>query len=198
MLTTPATCVAVHSDTIRNTTLNFHWFEHTDDRLTEHGQQCPYVRPERREIQLIKRLQQFVPDALPVVRKASWHCRQCHHDYYGEVLHTARPEDSVFPDNSGGNMRILNCYMANDSKGHFVTAKEAAKHNRQVLCPAWMPVNTSAGNDGQPPWFEHDQMTVAEKILLRCGLTGKRKGPSFASAGHDGSRLYGEGESGFV
>ncbi len=37
-----------------------------------------------REIQLIKRLQQFVPDALPVVRKASWHCRQCHHDYYGE------------------------------------------------------------------------------------------------------------------
>ncbi|WP_433994075.1 putative zinc ribbon protein [Escherichia coli] len=28
-------------------------------------------------------------------------------------------------------MRILNCYMANDSKGHFVTAKEAAKHNRR-------------------------------------------------------------------
>ena len=24
------------------------------------------------------------PDALPVVRKASWHCRQCQHDYYGE------------------------------------------------------------------------------------------------------------------
>ncbi|MBC1042516.1 hypothetical protein FSF82_021305, partial [Escherichia coli] len=24
------------------------------------------------------------PDALPVVRKASWYCRQCHHDYYGE------------------------------------------------------------------------------------------------------------------
>ncbi|WP_148906616.1 putative zinc ribbon protein, partial [Escherichia coli] len=23
-------------------------------------------------------------DALPVVRKASWYCRQCHHDYYGE------------------------------------------------------------------------------------------------------------------
>ncbi|EHW2703252.1 hypothetical protein K3D38_004559, partial [Escherichia coli] len=60
------------------------WFEHTDDGLTAHGQQCPYVRPERREVRLIKRLQQFVPDALPVVRKASWHCRQCHHDYYGE------------------------------------------------------------------------------------------------------------------
>ena len=47
------------------------WFEHTDDRLTAHGQQCPYVRPERREVRLIKRLQQFVPDALHVVRKAS-------------------------------------------------------------------------------------------------------------------------------
>ena len=56
-------------------------------------------------------------------------------------------------------MRILNCYMANDSKGHFVTAKEAAKHNRQdVLC------------------------------CVSCGC------PSFASAGYDGSGLYGEGE----
>ncbi|WP_420720514.1 putative zinc ribbon protein [Escherichia coli] len=41
-----------------------------------------------------KRLQQWVPDALPVVRKTSWHCRQCHHDYYGEQYcthcHTGR------------------------------------------------------------------------------------------------------------
>ncbi|RCX73098.1 hypothetical protein DTL22_26795 [Escherichia coli] len=114
------------------------WFEHTDDRLTEHGQQCPYVRPERREIQLIKRLQRRI---------------------------------QYSPDNSGGNMRILNCYMANDSKGHFVTAKEAAKHNRQdVLCcvSCGCPLTLQRGNDGQPPWFEHDQMTVAEKILLRC------------------------------
>ncbi|EHK0953110.1 hypothetical protein DT313_004141, partial [Escherichia coli] len=52
--------------------------------LTEHGHECPYVRPERREILLIKRLQQWVPDALSVVRKAHRHCRQCRHDYYGE------------------------------------------------------------------------------------------------------------------
>ncbi|EGE4555262.1 TPA: hypothetical protein JTK44_004884, partial [Escherichia coli] len=39
------------------------WFEHTDDGLTEHGHECPYVQPEHREVQLIKRLQQFVPDA---------------------------------------------------------------------------------------------------------------------------------------
>ncbi|ESE32492.1 hypothetical protein HMPREF1622_03443 [Escherichia coli A35218R] len=30
------------------------------------------------------------------------------------------------------------------------------------------PLTLQRGNDGQPPWFEHDQMTVAEKILLRC------------------------------
>ncbi|MGS2021081.1 putative zinc ribbon protein [Escherichia coli] len=60
------------------------WFEHTDDGLTEHGHECPYVQPEHREVQLIKRLQQFVPDALPVVRKACWYCRQCRHAYYGE------------------------------------------------------------------------------------------------------------------
>ncbi|EPB5008968.1 putative zinc ribbon protein, partial [Escherichia coli] len=68
-------------------------------------------------------------------------------------------------------MRILNCYMANDSKGHFVTAKEAAKHNRRdVLCcvSCGCPLTLQRGNDGQQPWFEHDQMTVAEKILLRC------------------------------
>ena len=84
LIDTPATFAAVHSDTTRNTTLNVPGLKHTDDRLTEHGQGVPYVRPERREILLIKRLQQFVPDALPVVRKASWHCRQCQHDYYGE------------------------------------------------------------------------------------------------------------------
>ena len=37
------------------------WFEHTDEGLAEHGHECPYVRPERREILLIKRLQQWVP-----------------------------------------------------------------------------------------------------------------------------------------
>ncbi|NUL88336.1 hypothetical protein GJ617_25085, partial [Escherichia coli] len=60
------------------------WFEPTDDGLTEHGHECHYVQPDHREVQLIKRLQQFVPDALPVVRKACWYCRQCRHAYYGE------------------------------------------------------------------------------------------------------------------
>ncbi|MGU0172612.1 DUF7828 domain-containing protein [Escherichia coli] len=40
------------------------------------------------------------------------------------------------------------------------------------------PLTLKRGNDGQPPWFEHDQMTVAAKILLRCTcLTRQRKRP---------------------
>ncbi len=55
------------------------WFEHTDDRLTEHGQQCPYVRPERREIQLIKRLQQGAPiPGKPKVWVVVWRQRCIH------------------------------------------------------------------------------------------------------------------------
>ncbi len=38
-------------------------------------------------------------------------------------------------------MRILNCYMANDSKGHFVTAKEAAKHTTARTFCAVCPVD---------------------------------------------------------
>ncbi|KSB86856.1 hypothetical protein LFZ31_08735 [Salmonella enterica subsp. enterica serovar Newport str. S09097] len=64
-------------------------------------------------------------------------------------------------------MRILNCYIGvMTAKAIFVTAKEAAKHNRQdVLCcvSCGCPLTLQRGNDGQPPWFEHDQMTVAEK-----------------------------------
>lgn len=74
------------------------WFEHTDDRLTEHGQQCPYVRPERREIQLIKRLQQFVPDALPWCVKPAGTADNVTTIIMGSgTAHTARPEVSVFP-----------------------------------------------------------------------------------------------------
>ena len=62
-------------------------FEHTDDGLTAHGQQCPYVRPERREVRLIKRLQQFVPDALPVVRKATALQTMSPRLLWGAVLH---------------------------------------------------------------------------------------------------------------
>ncbi|ELU4387854.1 hypothetical protein QON81_004205 [Salmonella enterica] len=35
-------------------------------------------------IRLVKRLQWWVPQALPVVRKADWNCTNCGADYYGE------------------------------------------------------------------------------------------------------------------
>ncbi|HBM3260514.1 TPA: hypothetical protein OMD55_003233 [Klebsiella michiganensis] len=29
-------------------------------------------------------LRRYVPDALPLVRKADWHCSECDSDYHGE------------------------------------------------------------------------------------------------------------------
>ncbi len=80
-------------------------------------------------------------------------------------------------------MRILNCYMANDSKGHFVTAKKKQRSTTAgtFLCcvSCGCPLTLQRGNDGQPPWFEHDQMTVAEKnpCCDAPGLTRQRKRP---------------------
>ncbi|EAB9908887.1 hypothetical protein GSA37_003675 [Salmonella enterica] len=61
------------------------WFEHTTSGLTGDGQHCPCVNPDACEIRLVKRLQQWVPQALPVVPKADWHCTNCNSDYYGEL-----------------------------------------------------------------------------------------------------------------
>lgn len=60
------------------------WFEHTTSRLTGEGQHCPYVNPDACEVWQLKRLQRWVPQALPVVRKAGWRCANCGSDYYGE------------------------------------------------------------------------------------------------------------------
>ncbi|EAA7899680.1 hypothetical protein ABH30_17255 [Salmonella enterica] len=60
------------------------WFEHATSGLTGDGQYCPYVNPDACEIRLVKRLQWWVPQALPVVRKADWRCTNCGADYYGE------------------------------------------------------------------------------------------------------------------
>ncbi|EOZ5388145.1 putative zinc ribbon protein [Klebsiella pneumoniae] len=66
-------------------------------------------------------------------------------------------------------MRILKCYLANNASGRFVTADGAAKSPGDVwafascgcvLCLLMRP--------GENPWFEHDQQTVAESVLMRC------------------------------
>ncbi len=61
------------------------WFEHTASGLTRDGQHCPYVKPDTCEIRLLKRLRQWGPEALAMVRKADWHCTNCNSDYYGEL-----------------------------------------------------------------------------------------------------------------
>lgn len=61
------------------------WFEHTWEDLTENGRHhCPYVHPEPKEVRRIRMLHRYVPDVLPVVRKAGWHCSECDSDYHGE------------------------------------------------------------------------------------------------------------------
>lgn len=43
------------------------WFAHTDAALAERGTQgCPYVHPAADEVQLIRQLRRYVPDAEPV------------------------------------------------------------------------------------------------------------------------------------
>ncbi len=77
-------------------------------------------------------------------------------------------------------------------------SSEAQPPGRFVLCVLWMPLTLQRGNDGQPPWFEHDQILSLRKSCCDApGLTRQRKRPSFASAGYDGSGLYGEGEKVF-
>lgn len=61
------------------------WFEHRHNTLTENGRHhCPYVRPEQKEARRIRMLRRHVPDALPLVRKAGWHCSGCGSNYHGE------------------------------------------------------------------------------------------------------------------
>jgi hypothetical protein len=61
------------------------WFEHTKAGLSGNGQHhCPCVNPDVDEHRFAQRLQRFLPDALPRVSKADWHCSECGTHYYGE------------------------------------------------------------------------------------------------------------------
>ncbi|WP_441316234.1 DUF7828 domain-containing protein, partial [Escherichia coli] len=77
------------------------WFEHTDDGLTDHGQQCPYVRPERREKQRIKPLPHIGHDSLPRVRKANPPRTQVHH-YDARGRSRDAPTPPPLPQGGGG------------------------------------------------------------------------------------------------
>ncbi|GCL78507.1 TPA: putative zinc ribbon protein [Escherichia coli] len=52
------------------------WFAHTDAANAERGRQdCPYIHPDVDEVLLIRQLQRYVPNAMPVVSL-------CRHEYY--------------------------------------------------------------------------------------------------------------------
>ncbi|EHV4551088.1 hypothetical protein K0L99_002407 [Escherichia coli] len=61
------------------------WYEHTRDGLTDNGQHhCPYVKPDTREVRVIRHLKRLLPDVTPRAGKADLHCTGCNTDYYGE------------------------------------------------------------------------------------------------------------------
>ncbi|MCK7066334.1 zinc-ribbon domain-containing protein [Enterobacter bugandensis] len=62
------------------------WFEHVETHLTENGRQhCPYVHPEPEEARRVRMLRRYVPDVLPIVRKAEWQYSGCDSKHHGEL-----------------------------------------------------------------------------------------------------------------
>lgn len=67
-------------------------------------------------------------------------------------------------------MRMLKCHLANNREGHFVTADEAMSAPGQVWscasCGCRLVLHASSS--GVPAWFEHDQRSVAQHVLMKC------------------------------
>lgn len=68
------------------------------------------------------------------------------------------------------DIRILKCYLANDSQNHFVTADEVCngpgQHWTCASCGCRLRLYT--GGFGEHNWFEHDQRSVAYNELTKC------------------------------
>lgn len=66
-------------------------------------------------------------------------------------------------------MRIQKCYLANDTLGRFVTADDAARAPGSVwACASCGCVLYLLTGFGENAWYEHDQQTVAEHVLMNC------------------------------
>lgn len=67
-------------------------------------------------------------------------------------------------------MRILKCYLANNSCGRFVTAEVAACAEKDtwtcLSCGCVLLLHSPYS--GEAPWFEHDQGSVPVAVLMRC------------------------------
>ncbi|OMQ18123.1 putative zinc ribbon protein [Serratia oryzae] len=67
-------------------------------------------------------------------------------------------------------MRMMKCYLANDSNGCFVTAKEVSSLEKRVrTCVSCHGLLVwHSGGPGEVPWFEHDQQSVSRETLMKC------------------------------
>lgn len=65
---------------------------------------------------------------------------------------------------------MMKCYLATDREGHYVTAEAAMSATGQIWSCAscGCRLMLHAGSSGEPPWFEHDQRSVAEHMLMNC------------------------------
>lgn len=70
-----------------------------------------------------------------------------------------------------GKLRVLKCYLANSSNGHFVTSREMAEAgavDTRTCASCGCPVVLRTGATGEEPWFEHDQQAVELSVLVKC------------------------------
>lgn len=69
-------------------------------------------------------------------------------------------------------MRILKCYLANNTRNQFVNAKEAAKAGDDA--GYWMCASCGCqlilqkGGMGELPWFEHILHSISHQQLMKC------------------------------
>lgn len=69
-------------------------------------------------------------------------------------------------------MRILKCYLANNTRNQFVNAKEAAEASSTneywtcASCGCELLLRT--GETGETPWFEHIRHSIPLQRIMKC------------------------------
>lgn len=69
-------------------------------------------------------------------------------------------------------MRILKCYLANNTRNQFVNAKEADKAGDDAgywtCASCGCKLILQKGGMGEPPWFEHIPHSISHQQLMKC------------------------------
>ncbi len=116
---------------------------------------------------MIQRLQQFVPDALPVVRKAGWALQTMPPRLlWGAVLHTL--QTGRF-GGGGSRMNGIKMGLGITPGEHIISANSALSRNIRhcfcLSCRGRLILQT----DAQGAWFEHDlhALSAQQKAALQ-------------------------------